>query len=76
LVTHSITYLREVDLIVVMKDGQVSESGTYKELLDKKGDFADFLILHMQEQNEHKVDEIGNINVALVFVKFSSKSIY
>eukprot|EP00102_Acyrthosiphon_pisum_P020986 XP_016658196.1 PREDICTED: multidrug resistance-associated protein 1 isoform X2 [Acyrthosiphon pisum] len=58
LVTHSITYLREVDLIVVMKDGQVSESGTYKELLDKKGDFADFLILHMQEQNEYKVDEI------------------
>jgi len=75
-VTHSITYLREVDLIVVMKDGQVSESGTYKELLDKKGDFADFLILHMQEQNEYKVDEIGNINVALVIVKFSRKSTY
>ncbi|XP_029344396.1 multidrug resistance-associated protein 1 isoform X2 [Acyrthosiphon pisum] len=58
LVTHSINYLREVDLIVVMKDGQVSESGTYKELIDKRGDFADFLLLHMQEQNEHKVDEI------------------
>ncbi|XP_060863100.1 multidrug resistance-associated protein 1-like isoform X2 [Metopolophium dirhodum] len=58
LVTHSITYLREVDLIVVMKDGQVSESGTYKELIDKRGDFADFLFLHMQEQNENKVDEI------------------
>lgn len=74
MVTHSITYLREVDLIVVMKDGQVSESGTYKELLDKKGDFADFLILHMQEQNEYKEDEIGNINVALVDIKFSRKS--
>ena len=48
-----------------MKDGQVSESGTYKELLDKKGDFADFLILHMQEQNEFKDDETGNINVDL-----------
>ncbi|KAL5244983.1 hypothetical protein ACI65C_012393 [Semiaphis heraclei] len=58
LVTHGITYLREVDLIVVMKDGQVSESGTYKELLDKKGDFADFLVSHMQEQNEYEVDEI------------------
>ncbi|CAI6345762.1 unnamed protein product [Macrosiphum euphorbiae] len=58
LVTHGITYLREVDLIVVMKDGKVSESGTYKELLDKMGDFADFIILHMQEQNEYKVDEI------------------
>jgi len=42
-----------------MKDGQVSESGTYKELLDKRGDFADFLLLHMQEQNENEIDEIG-----------------
>jgi len=71
LVTHGITYLREVDLIVVMKDGQVSESGTYKELIDKKGDFADFLLLHMQEQNE--IYETGNINVTLVIETFSFK---
>ncbi|KAL5238885.1 hypothetical protein ACI65C_006295 [Semiaphis heraclei] len=65
LVTHSITYLREVNLIVVMKDGQISESGTYKELLNKKGDFADFLILYMQKQNEDKVDEIVEIDKLL-----------
>jgi len=53
-----------------MKDGQVSESGTYKELLDKRGDFADFLILHMQEQNEYEVNEIGNINAVLVILTF------
>ncbi|CAI6345193.1 unnamed protein product [Macrosiphum euphorbiae] len=58
LVTHGITYLRDVDLIVVMKDGQVSESGTYKELLDKTGDFADFLLSHMQEESENEIDEI------------------
>lgn len=44
---------------MVLKDGKISESGTYKELLDKKGDFADFLILYMQDQNEDKVDENG-----------------
>ncbi|CAI6344119.1 unnamed protein product [Macrosiphum euphorbiae] len=64
LVTHGITYLRDVDLIVVMKDGQISETGTYNELLDKKGDFADILLLHMQEQNEYEVDEI-EINTSL-----------
>lgn len=64
MVTHSVTYLREVDLIVVLKDGQISESGTYKELLDKKGDFADFLILHMQEHNNDKVDEIGKLKIS------------
>lgn len=49
LVTHGITYLPEVDYIVVMKDGEVSETGTYKELLDKKGAFADFLVQYLQE---------------------------
>ncbi|CAI6346527.1 unnamed protein product [Macrosiphum euphorbiae] len=61
LVTHSITYLRDVNLIVVMKDGQISETGTYKELIDKKGDFADFLLLHMQEQNEIDETEIDKL---------------
>jgi len=49
-----------------MKDGHVSESGTYKGLLEKKGDFADFLLSHMQEQNEYEVDEIGYIFITLV----------
>ncbi|XP_011305034.1 multidrug resistance-associated protein 1 isoform X4 [Fopius arisanus] len=49
LVTHGITYLPEVDNIVVLKDGEITESGTYKQLLEKKGAFADFLIQHLQE---------------------------
>jgi ATP-binding cassette subfamily C (CFTR/MRP) protein 1 len=49
LVTHGITYLPEVDMIVVLKDGEVTELGTYKQLLDKKGAFADFLVQHLQE---------------------------
>ncbi|XP_037921935.1 multidrug resistance-associated protein 1 isoform X7 [Hermetia illucens] len=60
LVTHGITYLPRVDNIFVMKDGQVSESGTYQELLNKKGSFAEFLIQHLQEVNpeEEDLDEI------------------
>jgi len=48
-VTHGITYLPEVDVIVVLKDGEVTELGTYKQLLEKKGAFAEFLIQHLQE---------------------------
>jgi ATP-binding cassette subfamily C (CFTR/MRP) protein 1 len=48
-VTHGITYLPEVDMIVVLKDGEVTELGTYKQLLEKKGAFAEFLIQHLQE---------------------------
>ncbi|EEB15150.1 multidrug resistance protein, putative [Pediculus humanus corporis] len=52
LVTHGITYLPQVDMIVVLTDGEISEIGTYRELLDKKGAFAEFLIQHLQENNE------------------------
>jgi len=36
LVTHAISFLPQVDRIFVMKNGEISESGTYKELLKKK----------------------------------------
>jgi ATP-binding cassette subfamily C (CFTR/MRP) protein 1 len=60
LVTHGITYLPEVDNIFVLKDGEISEFGTYKELLDKKGAFAEFLIQHLQEVNaeQENIEEI------------------
>lgn len=52
LVTHGITYLPNVDKIYVVKDGEISESGTMQELMNKKGDFAEFLLQHLQEVNE------------------------
>jgi ATP-binding cassette, subfamily C (CFTR/MRP), member 1 len=51
-VTHGITYLPECDDIYVLKDGEVSEHGNYKELLARKGAFAEFLIQHLQEVND------------------------
>ncbi|XP_011636993.1 multidrug resistance-associated protein 1 isoform X2 [Pogonomyrmex barbatus] len=57
LVTHGITYLPEVDNIIVLKDGEITESGTYKQLLEKKGAFADFLVQHLQEVGNLHVDE-------------------
>lgn len=56
LVTHGITYLPEVDWIVVVRDGEISETGNYKELLDKKGAFAEFLINHLQEAGEEAAE--------------------
>ena len=37
LVTHGITYLPKCDHIIVIKNGRVSEQGSYQELLDRKG---------------------------------------
>uniref|UniRef100_A0A3Q2E358 ATP binding cassette subfamily C member 3 n=1 Tax=Cyprinodon variegatus TaxID=28743 RepID=A0A3Q2E358_CYPVA len=43
LVTHGISFLPQVDNIVVMVDGRVSEMGSYQELLKQNGAFAEFL---------------------------------
>ncbi|XP_060528661.1 multidrug resistance-associated protein 1-like [Cylas formicarius] len=60
LVTHGITYLPQTDKIVVLNSGQVSEIGTYQELLDKKGAFSEFLMQHISEEveDEEELDEI------------------
>lgn len=54
LVTHGITYLKNIDNIYVMKLGEITESGTLQELIGKKGAFAEFLIQHLQEVNEEE----------------------
>ncbi|KAI1280795.1 ATP-binding cassette sub-family C member 3 [Halotydeus destructor] len=43
LVTNNISLLPNVDNIVVLKNGNISETGSYKELMDKDGDFAEFV---------------------------------
>lgn len=56
LVTHGITFLPQVDNIFVLKDGQITESGNYDELLGRKGAFAEFLLQHLQEINPEEED--------------------
>lgn len=52
LVTHGVSYLPFVDEIFVMNHGEITESGSYKQLLEQKGAFADFLVVHMNELDE------------------------
>ncbi|XP_045473295.1 multidrug resistance-associated protein 1-like isoform X2 [Harmonia axyridis] len=53
-VTHSITYLPQTNEVIVLKNGEVSERGTYQQLLDKEGDFSDFLKTHKNEDSNDK----------------------
>ncbi|XP_038042652.2 ATP-binding cassette sub-family C member 6 isoform X1 [Anas platyrhynchos] len=46
LVTHTISILHQVDNIVVLVDGMISEIGSYQELLQRNGAFAEFLHSH------------------------------
>ena len=39
-VAHRLSTIEKSDLIVVLKDGEIIETGTHKELLEKKGFYA------------------------------------
>ncbi|XP_017271649.1 canalicular multispecific organic anion transporter 2 isoform X1 [Kryptolebias marmoratus] len=64
LVTHGISFLPQVDNIVVMVDGRVSEMGSYVDLFKQNGAFAEFLrnyaledIVEEDEATEDLMDE-------------------
>ncbi|XP_019740371.1 multidrug resistance-associated protein 1 isoform X1 [Hippocampus comes] len=43
LVTHGLSYLPQVDLILVMVDGEITEVGSYQQLMATEGAFSEFL---------------------------------
>ena len=61
LVTHGVTYLPKADQIVVMKDGRISEVGTYQELIQNDGAFADFITTYLTEEPANEEDEEGRL---------------
>lgn len=72
LVTHGIGFLPQVDTIVVMVNGEISETGSYKELLNHDGAFAQFLKNYLTEElqkenaeeleiSEDMISELGSI---------------
>ena len=40
-IAHRLSTIKNADLILVLKDGDVIESGNHKELIKKKGFYAD-----------------------------------
>uniref|UniRef100_A0A672T5Q6 ABC-type glutathione-S-conjugate transporter n=1 Tax=Sinocyclocheilus grahami TaxID=75366 RepID=A0A672T5Q6_SINGR len=68
LVTHGMSFLPQADLILVLVDGEISERGSYQELLNRNGAFADFI--HTFASSERKdcfseASQRGNITVKL-----------
>lgn len=59
LVTNSITFLPKVDDIIVIKEGMISEQGSYEELLSHHGPFAEFIKTYLNEEQSDEEDEEG-----------------
>ena len=57
--THGIGFLPQCDKIVVMVDGKITETGTYTELIENNGAFAEFLRNYSNVENEEEGEEPG-----------------
>ena len=58
LVTHRASVLTNVDQIIVLKGGTISEMGTFEELIANNGDFSEFVAEYVtQQQTEEVVNE-------------------
>jgi len=57
LVTHGLQWLPKVDQIIVMMNGEVSEVGSYEELLSHNGAFATFLKTYLTTQDSDSEEE-------------------
>jgi ABC-type multidrug transport system ATPase subunit len=65
LATHNISFLPDVDHIIVMKNGHIDAQGTYKELMGAGGAFAEFINEHSTKQEgegEETEDEDNTID--------------
>uniref|UniRef100_A0A8D0BAW9 ABC-type glutathione-S-conjugate transporter n=1 Tax=Salvator merianae TaxID=96440 RepID=A0A8D0BAW9_SALMN len=54
LVTSAVQFLPQMDNIIVIVNGVISEMGTFQELLQRQGAFADFLKSHSADRAEEK----------------------
>ncbi|XP_073071630.1 multidrug resistance-associated protein 1 isoform X5 [Manis javanica] len=64
LVTHGIRYLPQVDVIIVMSGGKISEMGSYQELLARDGAFAEFLRTYASSEQEQEEQDSGSAGIS------------
>lgn len=58
-VAHRLSIIRYVDKIIVLKNGQVVESGTHSELISQGGDYANLVSLQVSEHGKSPNTEVS-----------------
>jgi ABC-type lipoprotein export system ATPase subunit len=70
MISHRLSTLGNVDEIIVLKDGQIAERGSYTELKKRGGIFASLLeeqnrynLEKIEEQNRHNLEKVGDQSI-------------
>ncbi|XP_074079822.1 ATP-binding cassette sub-family C member 3 isoform X2 [Macrotis lagotis] len=61
LVTHGVSFLSQADFIIVLGDGQVSESGSFSALLQQEGAFAEFLRNYVPDDENFQEEDSATV---------------
>uniref|UniRef100_A0A2K5LVX7 Multidrug resistance-associated protein 1-like n=1 Tax=Cercocebus atys TaxID=9531 RepID=A0A2K5LVX7_CERAT len=62
LVTHNLTLLPQMDLIVVMESGRIAQMGTYQELLSKTRNLTNLHQVISEEEKAHALKRVSAVN--------------
>ncbi|XP_065206378.1 multidrug resistance-associated protein 1-like [Planococcus citri] len=60
LVTHSTKFFPFMDKIIVLKNGCISEMGSYQELLNNEGEFTNFVRTHVETDKSPETQQNAN----------------
>jgi ABC-type multidrug transport system ATPase subunit len=73
-VTNSLSFLPQVDLIFIIDDGKIVESGKYDELKNKDGQFAEFIKIYLanNEANKEKPENVKIKSILKAADKFKA----
>ena len=56
LVTHGVGFLHHCDRVISMDEGSIKEVGTYAELIDNDGAFAEFIRTYANTEPQEEGD--------------------
>lgn len=56
-VTHGLSFLPQCDQVIVLSNGRISEMGTYDQLLQNNGAFAEFLRTYTEHEDKNGEDD-------------------